>query len=211
MPDAAAFSVFLAAAVVLAVTPGPGIFYVLARSIKGGRREGYASAAGTAVGGLFHVVAAALGVSALLAASAEAFTVVKYAGAAYLIYLGIRALMQPDAPPDMDSGERRETRRAFYQGITTEVLNPKTALFFLAFIPQFVNPRGVVVLEFILLGSISVFLNTSMDIVVATLAGPIGVQLKKHAGLRRAQRMFSGVSLIALGAYVALSGEQEAA
>ncbi|MFN8561675.1 MAG: LysE family translocator [Anaerolineae bacterium] len=96
--DAAAFSVF-AAAVVLAVTPGPGIFYVLARSIKGGRREGYASAAGTAVGGLFHVVAAALGVSALLAASAEAFTVVKYAGAAYLIYLGIRALMQPDAAP----------------------------------------------------------------------------------------------------------------
>ncbi|MFN8448698.1 MAG: LysE family translocator [Anaerolineae bacterium] len=211
MPDAAAFSVFLAAAVVLAVTPGPGIFYVLARSIKGGRREGYASAAGTAVGGLFHVVAAALGVSVLLAASAEAFTVVKYAGAAYLIYLGIRALMQPDAAPDLDGGERRETRRAFYQGITTEVLNPKTALFFLAFIPQFVNPCGVVVLEFILLGSISVFLNTSMDIVVATLAGPIGVQLKKRAGLRRAQRMFSGVSLIALGAYVALSGEQEAA
>ena len=211
MPDAAAFSVFLAAAVVLAVTPGPGIFYVLARSIKGGRREGYASAAGTAVGGLFHVVAAALGVSGLLAASAEAFTVVKYAGAAYLIYLGIRALTQRDAAPELDGGERRETRRAFYQGITTEVLNPKTALFFLAFIPQFVNPRGVVVLEFILLGSISVFLNTSMDIVVATLAGPIGVQLKKHAGLRRAQRMFSGVSLIALGAYVALSGEQEAA
>jgi threonine/homoserine/homoserine lactone efflux protein len=211
MPDAASFSLFFAAAVVLAVTPGPGMFYVLARSIKGGRREGYASAAGTAVGGLFHVVAAALGVSAVLAASAEAFTVVKYAGAAYLIYLGIRALMTPDSPPELDSGERRESRRAFYQGITTEILNPKTALFFLAFIPQFVNPQGAVVLEFILLGGISVFLNTSMDVIVATLAGPIGAQLKRRAGLRRAQRAFSGVSLIALGAYVALSGERDQA
>lgn len=212
MPDAAAFSLFLAAAIVLAITPGPGIFYVLARSIKGGRREGYASAAGTAVGGLFHVVAAALGISAVLAASAETFTVVKYAGAAYLIYLGIRALTAPDEAPELDeTGQQRETRRVFFQGITTEILNPKTALFFLAFIPQFVNPRGTVVLEFIVLGSISVFLNTSVDIVVATLAGPIGVQLKKRARLRKAQRAFSGVSLIALGAYVALSGEQEAA
>ncbi|MBI1260049.1 MAG: LysE family translocator [Chloroflexi bacterium] len=208
MPDAAAFGLFLAAAVVLAITPGPGIFYVLARSIKGGRREGYASAAGTAVGGLFHVAAAALGVSALLATSAVAFSVVKYIGAAYLIYLGIRALLSKDAPVELDDSERRASKRAFYQGITTEVLNPKTALFFLAFIPQFINPRGVVVLEFLLLGSISVLLNSSVDMVVATLAGPIGVQLKRRARLRQAQRMFSGFSLIALGAYVALSGEK---
>lgn len=211
MPDSSAFSLFLAAAVVLAVTPGPGIFYVLARSIKGGRREGYASAAGTAVGGLFHVVAAALGLSAVLAASAEAFLIVKWVGAAYLIYLGVRAIFSRDEAFDLDDGTRRATKRAFLQGITTEVLNPKTALFFLAFIPQFVNPRGVVVLEFIFLGSISVLLNTSMDIVVATLAGPIGAQLRRRARLRRAQRVFSGVSLIALGAYVALSGERDAA
>jgi threonine/homoserine/homoserine lactone efflux protein len=208
MPDSTAFSLFLAAAVVLAVTPGPGIFYVLARSIKGGRREGYASAAGTAVGGVFHVVAAALGVSAILAASAEAFTVVKFVGAAYLIYLGVRAITSKDEAVALDGGERRETRRAFLQGITTEVLNPKTALFFLAFIPQFVNPRGAVVLEFIVLGCISVCLNTSMDIVVATLAGPIGAQLRKRARLRKGQRLFSGVSLIALGAYVALAGDK---
>jgi threonine/homoserine/homoserine lactone efflux protein len=208
MPDSTAFSLFLAAAVVLAVTPGPGIFYVLARSIKGGRREGYASAAGTAVGGVFHVVAAALGVSAILAASAEAFTVVKFVGAAYLIYLGVRAITSKDEAVALDDGERRETRRAFLQGITTEVLNPKTALFFLAFIPQFVNPRGAVVLEFIVLGCISVCLNTSMDIVVATLAGPIGAQLRKRARLRKGQRLFSGVSLIALGAYVALAGDK---
>ena len=208
MPDAAAFGLFLAAAVVLAITPGPGIFYVLARSIKGGRREGYASAAGTAVGGLFHVVAAALGVSAVLAASATAFSVVKYIGAAYLIYLGVRALLSKESPIELDDSAQRASKRAFYQGITTEVLNPKTALFFLAFIPQFINPHGVVVLEFLLLGSISVLLNTSMDVVVATLAGPIGVRLKKRAKLRKAQHMFSGISLIALGAYVALSGEK---
>jgi threonine/homoserine/homoserine lactone efflux protein len=208
MPDSTAFSLFLAAAVVLAVTPGPGIFYVLARSIKGGRREGYASAAGTAVGGVFHVVAAALGISAILAASAEAFTLVKFVGAAYLIYLGVRAIASRDEAVNVDGGERRETRRAFLQGITTEMLNPKTALFFLAFIPQFVNPRGAVVLEFIVLGCISVCLNTSMDIVVATLAGPIGAQLRKRARLRKGQRLFSGVSLIALGAYVALAGEK---
>ncbi len=208
MPDSAAFSVFLAAAVVLAVTPGPGMFYVLARSIKGGRREGYASAAGTAVGGVFHVVAAALGISALLAASSEAFTVVKWVGAAYLVYLGARALLSKDEAVDLDSGARRAAKRAFLQGITTEALNPKTALFFLAFIPQFVNPHGTVVLEFIVLGCISVFLNSAMDIVVATLAGPIGAQLRQRPRLRRGQRLFSGFSLIALGAYVALSGEQ---
>ena len=211
MPDAATFGLFLAAAVMLAITPGPGIFYVLARSIKGGRREGYASAAGTAVGGLFHVVAAALGISALLAASAAAFAVVKYAGAAYLVYLGVRALLSREQPPALDGAARRESRRAFYQGVTTEVLNPKTALFFLAFIPQFVNPKGTVVLEFVLLGSISVLLNSSVDLVVATLAGPIGAQLKRRAKLRRAQRLFSGVSLIALGVYVAVAGNREAA
>ena len=215
MPDPSAFSLFLVAAVTLAITPGPGIFYVLARSIKGGRREGYASAAGTAVGGLFHVVAAALGVSALLAASATAFALVKYAGAAYLVYLGIRAITANDQPVELDdSAARRETRKAFLQGITTEMLNPKTALFFLAFIPQFVNPQGAVVLEFILLGSISVFLNTSVDLVVATLAGSVGQQIlakqdKRRARLRKAQRVFSGTAMIALGAYVALAGEQQ--
>ena len=208
MPDSAAFGLFFAAAVVLAITPGPGIFYVLARSIKGGRREGYASAAGTAVGGLFHVVAAALGVSAILAASAAAFSIIKYIGAAYLIYLGLRAILSKESPIELDNSARRATKRAFYQGITTEVLNPKTALFFLAFIPQFINPHGVVVLEFVLLGTISVLLNSSVDLLVATLAGPIGAQLKKRARLQQAQRMFSGLSLIALGAYVAVSGEK---
>jgi threonine/homoserine/homoserine lactone efflux protein len=210
MPDIATFALYLSAAFVLAITPGPGIFYVLTRSLKGGRREGYASAFGTAVGGLFHVVAAALGLSAILATSAIAFNIVKYVGAAYLIYLGIRTLLSKDEALDVESATHSKNNRAFYQGIVTEVLNPKTALFFLAFIPQFINPASAVVPQVMLLGCISVFLNTSVDVVVATMAGPIGSQLKRRAGLRKAQRMFSGGSLIALGTYVALSsGESQ--
>ena len=207
MPDSTSFTLFFGAALLLAITPGPGIFYVLTRSLKGGRSEGYASSLGTAIGGLFHVIAAALGLSAILSTSALAFTLIKYAGAAYLIYLGIRTFFAPDDIPSEELEPSSNFRQVLNQGILTEALNPKTAIFFLAFIPQFINPDGAIVLQFILLGSISVFLNTSADIVVATLAGPIGVQLKKRANLRRAQRWFTGTSLIALGAYVALSGE----
>ena len=211
MPDIATLTLYFAAAIVLAITPGPGMFYVLTRSLKGGRREGYASSLGTAIGGLFHVVAAALGLSAILATSALAFFVVKYAGAAYLIYLGVHTLLSKDDMPSMDTEVVSNNKRAFYQGIITEMLNPKTALFFLAFIPQFVNMNAPIVPQFILLGCISVTLNTSMDIIVATLAGPIGYQLQKRLALRKAQRIFTGLSLMGLGVYVALAdGEQKA-
>ena len=207
MPDLTSFTLFLGAALLLAITPGPSIFYVLTRSLKGGRGEGYASSLGTAIGGLFHVVAAALGLSAILSTSALAFTLIKYAGAGYLIYLGIRTFFAPDDIPTEDIESSSNFRQVLNQGILTEALNPKTAIFFLAFIPQFINPDGAIVLQFILLGSISVFMNTSADIVVATLAGPIGIQFKKRSNLHQAQRWFTGTSLIALGAYVALSGE----
>lgn len=211
MPDATAFSLFFAAAILLAITPGPGIFYVLTRSLKGGRREGYASSFGTAIGGLAHVIAAALGLSAILATSALAFFIVKYAGAAYLIYLGIRTIMTKDEAPDMDAEIEPNNQKALYQGILTEILNPKTAIFFLAFIPQFINLEAAIVPQFILLGCISVFLNTSADIIVATLAGPIGQQLKKRANLRKGQRLFTGLSLVSLGVYVALTGNEQKA
>jgi threonine/homoserine/homoserine lactone efflux protein len=135
------FLVFLSAALVLAITPGPGIFYVLARSLRGGRREGALSAGGTFLGGLVHVGAAAFGLSAILAASAIAFEIVRYAGAAYLIYLGFRMILSRHQ--DMNDGEEeaRGGRSTFVQGVTTEVLNPKTALFFLSFIPQFVSAQ----------------------------------------------------------------------
>src|ERR1700674_3417060 len=133
MLDAHRFFLFLIAALVLAATPGPGIFYVLARTLSGGRSEGILSSFGTFAGGMFHVLAAALGVSAILAASAVAFHTVKYAGAAYLVWLGIRMIRTRNA--EMIVSSSQPSQRAFRQGILTEVLNPKTALFFLSFIP----------------------------------------------------------------------------
>ena len=194
---------FLAAALILAITPGPGIFYVLTRTLAGGRREGIHSSLGTLIGGLFHVFAAALGVSALLAASAVAFHTVKYAGAAYLIWLGIRMIRTRHA--EMTPTAAVPSQRAFRQGIVTEALNPKTALFFLSFIPQFIAPdRGHIFAQFVLLGAISVILNTTADLAVVLLAATLERKLKSSPRLRSRQRVASGAGMITLGAYVAL-------
>jgi threonine/homoserine/homoserine lactone efflux protein len=194
--------IFLSAALILAITPGPGIFYVLARSLRGGRREGVLSAAGTFLGGLVHVAAAAFGLSAILAASAIAFETVRYAGAAYLIFLGYRMIRSRNQETALDAAS--QPRSTFVQGVMTEVLNPKTALFFLSFIPQFVSVRdGHVAVQFLLLGAISVTLNTCADLVVAFFAGPLGSALRRNAKLRSRQRAASGVAMIGLGVYVA--------
>jgi threonine/homoserine/homoserine lactone efflux protein len=199
------FLLFLSAAILLAIAPGPGMLYVLARSLAGGRREGVLSAAGTFAGGLVHVVAAATGLSIVLATSATAFAFVKYAGAAYLIYLGVRMVMssRTDADPEFSLVQSR--RNPFWQGIATEVLNPKTAIFFLAFIPQFVNRSGGTFGQFLLLGTISVSLNTGADLLVILLASLIGARLRSSATLRRRQRSATGLTLIGLGTYVALA------
>ncbi len=204
MPDPHHFLLFFAAALILAITPGPGIFYVLARSLAGGKREGVQSSFGTFAGGLFHVFAAALGISAILAASAVAFHTVKYAGAAYLVWLGIRMIRSRNA--DMAFQNLQPSQSAFRQGILTEALNPKTALFFLSFIPQFIaTGRGHVFFQFLLLGAISVILNTTADLVVVLLAAPLERKLKNSARFRRNQRVASGLGMIGLGAYVALA------
>jgi threonine/homoserine/homoserine lactone efflux protein len=196
--------IFLGAALLLAITPGPGIFYVLARSLAGGRREGVLSSAGTFVGGLVHVLAAAAGLSAILAASSIAFAVVKYSGAAYLVYLGVQ-MIRSRSVPMTDEGTTIPARNPFAQGIVTEVLNPKTALFFLSFIPQFINTaNGQIFMQFVMLGVISVSLNTSADLVVAYFAGPIGQRLKQSPRFRRRQRTASGAAMIGLGAWVAV-------
>jgi threonine/homoserine/homoserine lactone efflux protein len=163
------FLLFLLAASLIALSPGPGIFYVAARTLAGGRGEGLASSFGTALGGLVHVAAGAIGVSALVMASAEAFTLLKWAGALYLIWLGIKTLREarlalPAAPSPAG------TARAFREGIVVEALNPKTAAFFLAFLPQFVDPTGSVWLQFVVLGLVSVALNTLVDVAVVLLA-----------------------------------------
>ena len=161
MIDTAKFLAFLTAAVLLAIAPGPGMLYVLARSLAGGKREGMLSALGTFGGGMVHVLAAAAGVSVILAKSATAFAAIKYLGAGYLCFLGIRMILDArrDAQPTTTKVLTQATvrpRNPFWQGVTTEVLNPKTALFFLSFIPQFVNPHlGRVELQFVLLGFLS--------------------------------------------------------
>ena len=208
MPSATSFGLFLTAAIVLAVSPGPGMLYVLARSLRGGRREGLASSLGTAVGGFGHVVAAAFGLSVILATSATAFSVVKYAGAAYLIYLGVRTIVAGQEAEKAAPGASEAAWIAFRQGVTTEAFNPKTALFFLSFLPQFINREAPAIPQFLLLGTISVTLNTTADVVVSLLAGPIGSQLRRRPCLRHGQRYASGGALIALGGYVAVSGER---
>ena len=204
MLDTHRFLLFLAAALVLAATPGPGIFYVLARTLAGGRREGVQSSLGTFFGGLFHVFAAALGVSAILAASAVAFHTVKYAGAAYLVFLGIKVIRSRNT--ELPAGTTVPKGSAFRQGILTEALNPKTALFFLSFIPQFIAPeRGHIFFQFTVLGIISVSLNTAADLLVVALSAPLERKLKSSVRFHRAQCTASGLGMIGLGAYLAFS------
>jgi threonine/homoserine/homoserine lactone efflux protein len=203
--DSARFFVFLSAAILLAVAPGPGMLYVLARALGGGRREGLLSALGTFFGGMVHVFAAAAGVSIILAKSSVAFAAVKYLGAGYVCFLGIRMILDARKKEDgVSLVEMPRARNPFWQGILTEVLNPKTALFFLSFIPQFVNrAHGHVFFQFVLLGTLSVSLNTSADIVVTLLAGPLGQRIRESARFRRRQRTLTGVVMIGLGSYLA--------
>jgi threonine/homoserine/homoserine lactone efflux protein len=207
MPDQAHLTAFLAAALVLAVTPGPGIFYVLARSLGEGTRVGVRSSLGTALGGLCHVVAAALGLSTLLMTSATAFEVVRYVGAAYLVFLGVKTLL--GLRDEEVSGAPVVRGAAFRQGVLTELLNPKTALFFLTFLPQFAQPeRGAVAPQLLALGAVSVALNSSADLVVAAVAGRARGALRAGSRWVRRQRAFSGVALIALGGYAAATNRR---
>ena len=209
MFNEARFFLFLTAAVLLAIAPGPGMLYVLARSLAGGKREGVLSAFGTFLGGLAHVFAAALGISIILAKSAMALATVKYVGAAYLCFLGVRMIL--DARREKDGAEFvaqevKAVRNPLWQGGATEVLNPKTALFFLSFIPQFVvRGSGHVFLQFVTLGTISVVLNTTADLIVIALAGPLGERIRASAEFRRRQRTVTGAIMIGLGTYLATS------
>jgi threonine/homoserine/homoserine lactone efflux protein len=209
MLDLTRFFLFLTAALLLAIAPGPGMLYVLARCLAGGKREGVLSAVGTFLGGMVHVFAAALGISIILAQSVAAFAVVKYVGAAYLCFLGVRMIfdarrdkLSPDAIPQ----NAQPARNPLWQGVATEVLNPKTALFFLSFIPQFVDrANGHIFLQFVMLGTISVGMNTSADLLVIALAGPLGERIRSSSTFRRRQRTVTGAIMIGLGTYLATS------
>ena len=210
MPDFSTLTLFIAAAVALIVTPGPAVLYVVARSIDQGRMAGIVSTLGIGVGTLVHVAAAALGVSALLVSSALAFNVVKYLGAAYLIYLGVRKFTASESVTSIEVAESQKLARVFYQGIVVNVLNPKTALFFFAFLPQFVNvSRGDIALQVFFLGTIFVIVGVVSDSVWAVLAGTMGQWLKGNLRFLTAQRYFAGTVFIALGITTALSGSHK--
>jgi threonine/homoserine/homoserine lactone efflux protein len=198
------FALYLATALVIAITPGPGIFYVAARTLAGGRNEGLASSFGTGLGGLVHVVAGALGVSALIMTSATAFTALKFLGALYLVWLGIRTIR--DARETVETSVvPMGTARAFREGILVEAFNPKTAAFFLAFIPQFIDPTGSVATQFVVLGLISVALNTAADVIVTYAAARARDSFTERSGLIRRLRSASGVILCGLGATLLLA------
>ncbi len=200
---------FVTGAALLLIIPGPAVLYIVSRSLAHGRPAGLVSALGITVGTLVHVSAATLGLSALLASSAVAFQFVKYCGAAYLIYLGIRVLRGGDSEMLQLAAGRRSFKGIFGQGVLVNLLNPKTALFFLAILPQFVDPaRGHATLQVFQLGVLFALMGWFSDSVWALLAGTLAGRLRDSARLRRAQRNVSGGALIALGLASAFLGAE---
>ena len=199
------FLTFLLAAVLLAITPGPGIAYVVARTAAGGRSEGLASCLGTGLGGMLHVLAAAFGLSVLIAQSAVAFTLLKYLGAVYLVYLGIRLWLRREPAAAVETVTPQGARRALVEGIVVEALNVKPALLFLAFLPQFVGPGAALVPQLVLLGSICVALNTFVDVVAVFAAHRLLGSGVARAARARVMTRISGTTMIGLGAFLALT------
>ncbi len=209
MPDVSTLALFMAATLALLLVPGPAVLYIIARGIDQGRLAGLASAAGIATGSLFHVFAAALGLSAILASSSLAFSVVKYLGAAYLIYLGVRTLLTRPDPAEPLDRRPRTRRELFRQGVVVQVLNPKIALFFLAFLPQFVDPtRGNVTGQTLFFGGLLMVMGLCTDSLYAVISGSAGDWLKRQPAFASAQRYVAGLVFIGLGVTTALTGSR---
>ncbi len=207
IPGHSSLLLFVSAALVLLAIPGPAVFYVTSHSIGHGRSAGLVSALGIGVGTLFHVVAATLGLSALLMSSALAFSAVKYLGAAYLIYLGMQKLRREDSFAASGESARTKLSHVFGQGVVVNVLNPKTALFFFAFLPQFVDAsRGRVAGQIMFLGLLFAVMGVLSDSVWALFAGALAHALKRNTRWTRTQRYVSGGMLISLGVATAFAG-----
>jgi threonine/homoserine/homoserine lactone efflux protein len=203
------YPLFLAGALILLVIPGPAVFYILSRTIGQGRKAGVVSAAGIATGTLVHATAAALGLSAILLSSAQAFRVVQFAGAIYLVFLGVKTLLGRDDAQVAVNAAPHSLQRVYGQGLVVNLLNPKTALFFLAFLPQFVDAsHGHVAAQIFFLGGSFALLGLVSDSSWAMLAGTLAGRLRSSLRWRRLQRNISGSSLIALGIATAISGSR---
>lgn len=213
MPDVSTLTVFAGASLVLTLTPGPAVLYIVARSLEGGRAAGLVSALGIGAGGLVHIVFAAAGLSAILASSATAFGVVKWLGVAYLVWLGLSRLIGSDEYDATPAAERKSLWGVFRQGVLIDVLNPKVALFFMAFLPQFVDPsQGSVWAQILLLGLTFAVVGLCTDSLYALLSGTAGGWLRRRswsASFRRGQRYASGGVYLALGAVAAASGSDK--
>lgn len=208
MLDPTKLPIFMLAALVLLLTPGPAVLYIVARSMDQGRLAGLVSVLSVEIGNFTHVLAATLGLSALLLSSALAFSVVKYLGAAYLVYLGLRRISSREALLSTANLERQGLRKVFSQGVVVAILNPKTALFFLAFLPQFVNPaQGSLALQLFTLGGIFVLMAIVTDSLYALLAGTVGQALKNAPAFLKAERYLVGGLYIGLGLMAAFSGD----
>jgi threonine/homoserine/homoserine lactone efflux protein len=210
MPDVSTFALFVAAALALLLVPGPAVIYVVARSVEGGRLTGLVSVLGVELGTLMHVVFAAAGLSAIVVSSAAAFSVVKWRGAACLVWLGLRQILGRDGGNEQSPSGGGENRfRVFSQSVLVQVLNPKVALFFFAFLPQFVDPsRGAAWTQVVVLGATLAILGLFTDGLYALLGGTAGDWVRnKNLGLRRAGRYVTGGVYIALGAVAAISGK----
>jgi threonine/homoserine/homoserine lactone efflux protein len=206
MPDPSRLALFVGAALLLLVVPGPSVLYIVTQSVSHGRRAGMASVAGITTGTLVHIAAATIGLSALLASSALAFDVVKYLGAAYLIVVGIRRLAGLERPDEGRVAASRSLSRLYRQGIVVNVLNPKTALFFLAFLPQFVDStRGAAWAQILMLGLLFAALGFLSDGVWAVVAGTLGERLRRSRRFPQVQRYVSGSVFVGLGAAAAFS------
>jgi threonine/homoserine/homoserine lactone efflux protein len=211
VPDTTALALFAVASLALAVVPGPAVLYIVARSVDQGRLAGLVAALGISIGSLVHVVAATIGLSSLLASSATAFTIVKYAGAGYLILLGILRLLSREQANDDVARAPRSRRRLFLDGVVVNVLNPKTALFFFAFLPQFVDPdAGYAALQIVILGVLFVAVAVVSDGAYAIVAGSASGWLRESRAFARAQRYVSGTVFVGLGVATALSGSRRA-
>lgn len=199
-------SIFLIAALILLLTPGPAVLYIVARSLDQGRLAGFVSVLSIEVGNFVHVLAATLGLSAILVSSALAFSIVKYLGAAYLIYLGVRRLFSHEAGLQQSEFKRQGLGRIFRQGVLVATLNPKTALFFFAFLPQFVDSsKGSITLQLLTLGCMFVIMAIVTDSLYALLAGTIGLWLKRTRSFLRIERYVVGSVYIGLGFTAALT------